>query len=143
MSKSDLCWALVKLLAAVLLYHGVAGLFGGWLAWSSISETIESLDEKGATRATAPIRVLLLGSLFPLLLGIYLAVSGRLAHRLLMSVPLGRDQHDQPSEIPGIGLTGHELEQFKRWLETNPKMSQRARVDQVALFRDAQNAGEA
>ena len=44
--------------------------------------------------------------------------------------------------IPGINLEGEELDEFKQWLESSPEISKRDRAYQLALFRDAQRAGE-
>ncbi|MDA7881453.1 hypothetical protein N9A94_04040 [Akkermansiaceae bacterium] len=52
------------------------------------------------------------------------------------------DIAEEDGAIPGINLTGEELEQFKHWLENSPEISKRDRADQLALFRDARRAGE-
>ena len=41
-----------------------------------------------------------------------------------------------------MGLTEREQEAFDKWLEANPAMQKRNPSDQLALFRDAQEAGE-
>ena len=90
----------------------------------------------------SPYKILALGSLPALLVGAYCLCSGRLIHRLLMSIPLDCRAAEEDGGIPGINLTGEELEQFKRWVESSSEISKRDKADQLALFRDAQRDGE-
>lgn len=143
MSKSDLSWILVKLLGAILLYFGIASIYGAFVGWMSVREGIEALTESRRGNVLAPVRALCYGALLPLTLGIYLLVSGRLLHRLLLSVPASSMEYSQvPGAIPGIDLPEEELKQFKIWIERNPEYARRPQVDQVALFRDAQAEGK-
>lgn len=93
-------------------------------------------------RVWSPFKILALSSLPALLVGCYCLISGQLIHRLLMFIPLNCRAAEMDGAIPGINLEGEELDAFKQWLESSPEISKRDRADQLALFRDAQRAGE-
>ncbi len=139
MSKSDLSWILVKFLGVILLYIGITGLYGAFTSWMTLKELLEGLSESGRERASAPIHALIYGSFLPLGFGTYLLVSGRLLYSILMSMPGGHfDCSQVPGAISGVNLSEEELQKFENWLSSNPDIARRSRVDQVALFRDAQ-----
>jgi len=102
---------------------------------------LEGLPKKSQTGVWAPVKVLFLSSFLPLLLGFRLLVSGTTLHGLLMRVPAGFGSSEE--EITsGQGLEAEEQAQFENWLQNNPEIQKRDVADRMALFRDAQKAGE-
>lgn len=139
MSKSDLSWVLVKFLGAILLYMGVASIYGAFVGWMSVKEVIEDMPESSRGSVLVPLRALCFGALLQLIFGLYLVASGKMLYDVLMSVPFGfKDFSSIPGSIAGVELPEEELEQFKSWLAQNSQFADRPPVDQVALFRDAQ-----
>ena len=107
-----------------------------------MKDTMGDFPSNLESRIWSPFKILALSSLPALLVGIYLLKSGRLIHGLLMFIPLDCRAAEYDGAIPGINLEGEELDEFKHWLESSPEISKRDRADQLALFRDAQRAGE-
>lgn len=147
LTKNDLCWVLVKLFGAVLLYFGISSLYSMVVTWWALSDMYENLSKSGAMAAFSPLKILFWGALFPLVIGVRLLVSGSTLHGWLMRVPIGmrgRSAKMRTDEVSlaEVRLTAIELEEFKVWLEKNPEVMKRDEVDQLALFRDAQKAGE-
>lgn len=143
-TKSELCWVLVKLMGVVLLTWNLASLYEAIVAVWVMEEAFGGIA--GQVPLWAPVKVILVTMLLPIGLGIYLLASGRIVHTILMSVPLTvqfeQEKVSKEELIPGINLAGEELKDFKAWIEKNPGLSKRDRADQVALFRDAQKSGE-
>ena len=142
LTKNDLCWVLVKLVGAFLVYSGVAAIYASIVSWWSLSEMFEGLPKRGQGAVWAPVKTLLFGSFLPLALGLRLLSSGTTLHGLLMRVPAGF-VGKEVEITSGVELRTKENEAFKRWLKNNPEMEKRAAADRMALFRDAQKAGEA
>ena len=148
LTKSDLCWVLVKLSGAVLLYQGLAGLFAGAITWVSLHETAESLPPKLRGQVMAPVSVLFWSVLLPLIIGIRLLMSGRTLHGWLMMVPFlsgldsGKGKPVGGESLAEQRLTVEEYEKYRTWLDGNDEVARRDEFDQLALFRDAQKRGE-
>lgn len=148
LTKSDLCWVLVKLCGAVLVYQALAGMVAAMVTWSSLFETAEGLPRKLRGSVMAPVKVLFWSVLLPLILGIRLLMSGRTLHGWLMMVPfVGGVERGEGKPVGGDSLaeqrlTAEEYEKYQRWLTENDEVSRRDEHDQLALFRDAQKRGE-
>ena len=142
LTKSDLCWVLVKLIGAYFVYLGLSGFFTAFISWSIVRETVEMLSGSRRSSAYAPIKAIIAGSLLPLAIGAYLLNSGALLYQCLMSVPIFQPSDRKRRELaPGIVLDNQEIEAFHTWLEQHPEFQNRPLVDQIALFRDAQGSG--
>ncbi len=142
LTKSDLCWVLVKLAGAYLIYLGLSGLFSAFISWNSLKENLDLLSSSRRGSLLAPIKLMVAGSLLPLAVGAYLLKSGMLLYQALMSVPIPQPGEGNGRELaPGIVLDDHEIEAFHSWLEKNPGFQERPLVDQIALFRDAWGRG--
>lgn len=136
LTKNDLCWVLVKLLGAVLVYQAVAGVYAAVVMWMSFDEGVGEV-------AFMTARVLFWSILLPAIFGISLLISGRFLHGWLMMVPL--EATGKPvggDSLAERRLAKEEFEKYQEWLEANPEMMKRDEVDRLALFRDAQKAGE-
>lgn len=136
-TKSDLCWVIIKAFGLYLTYAAVAGLFGAYVGWVSVKDNLGS--SRGAL--LRPFMTMAWVSVVPLAVGIYLLVSGRTIHRCLMSVPAEDGGAGDEGIDPATGLSDSEMKAFAAWLERHPEFRSRARLDQVALFRDAQRSG--
>jgi hypothetical protein len=137
-SKSDICWILVKVAGVWLIYTAIAALYASAVTWFSMSDLIEKIPNKQRGSVYAPMKVLIYSAFLPFALGLYLLNSGRTIHRILMSIPIGSRDHDDKNALAGTTLVGDEAEAFKNWLTEHPEMSKRESIDQIALFRDAQ-----
>lgn len=141
LTKSDLCWVLIKgagvlMLIRTLLYvigFGLGGGFGGPLS--------------------APATTLLISSAILIAVAIYLIKGGRLVHQILMSVPPEpsgssidatesktnvRTSVAKDPEDPNTTLTATESKDFADWIKANSQYETRSLMDQIALFRDFQ-----
>lgn len=142
LTKSDLCWVLVKLAGAYFVYLALSGLFTAFISWSSVRESLEMLPSARRAPVHAPIKLMIAASLLPLAIGTYLLKSGELLYQCLMSVPVFQPADRKSRELaPGIVLDDHEIDAFHTWLEQNPQFQSRPLVDQVALFRDTWGKG--
>jgi hypothetical protein len=141
LTKSDLCWVLVKLAGVWLVYTGIASICGSTIIWFSMGDLIESIPSARRGPVYSPMKVLLYSSLMPLGLGIYLLKSGTMVYRWLMAIPVGARDHESCDSFLGTSLAGDEIETFKAWVKENPEMAGRETIDQIALFRDAQRKG--
>ena len=136
LSKSDLCWVLVRLAGVYFVYLGLSGLFTAFISWATIRE-LDLLTSAQLAPANASINGLIARSLLPLAIGAYLLKSGELLYRCLMFVPVFQPAARNSRELaPGIVLANHEIEAFHTWLEQHPEFQNRPLVDQIALFRD-------
>lgn len=143
LTKSDLCWVLVKLAGVWLAYTGIASIYASAITWFAMGDLIESIPSARRAPVYAPMKVLLYSSLLPLGLGIYLLKSGTMVYRWLMAIPVGARGHGSSDTFLGTSLAGDEVETFKTWLKENPEMAGRETIDQIALFRDAQRKNDA
>lgn len=142
LTKSDLCWVLVKLIGASFLYAGFTIIFSAALSWQSIKQDFELAGSTRKASMLVPIKLAIAGSLLPLAVGAYLLKSGELLYQCLMSVPSFQPATRKRREIaPGIVLDDDEIEAFHTWLEQHPEFQNRPLVDQVALFRDTWGKG--
>lgn len=142
LTKSDLCWVLVKLAGAYFGYLGLSGFFAAFISWSAVRESLEMLSGPRKSSVYAPIKAIIAGALLPLAIGAYLLKSGALLYQCLMSVPIFQPSDRKCRELaPGIVLDNHEIEAFHTWLEQHPEFQNRPLVDQIALFRDAWGTG--
>ena len=130
-SKSDLCWVIVRVFGAGLILYALGNLITALAGWRIAMDTVAA---KGF-----PLKQAMLLVLAPLILGLYFLRSGNLLFHCLMFVPSG----SPGASVGASGLSGEEQQSFERWLEENPDLEKRDLTDQIALFRDAQNAGEA
>ena len=137
---------LVKLAGASLVYQGIAGIYAAIVTWMSMGEQLDGLSGQGKSAVLLPLKVLFWSVLLPLGLGIRLLVSGTTLHGWLMMVPLGGGKFTEQSSgnrsLARKRLDDEEFAQFNTWLKANPEKMKRDEVDQLALFRDAQKAGE-
>ena len=158
LTKSDLLWVIVKLIGAYLVYSALAIIWAAFIAKITVDDVFSRVLSKGVENGSTVMTMIASNAVFPLIVGTYLLVSGKLLHRCLMSVPTVQVRKAQSSRveetalteeivperrIPGISLTGDDLDRFEEWLQRNPSMSKRAVADQVALFRDAIQSGDA
>lgn len=142
LTKSDLCWVLVKLIGASFLYAGFSVIFSAALSWQSIKQDFELANRTRKASMLAPIKLAVASSLLPLAVGTYLLKSGGLLYQCLMSVPSLPPATRKRRELaPGIVLDNDEIEAFHTWLEQHPEFQNRPLVDQVALFRDDRGKG--
>jgi hypothetical protein len=135
-TKSDLCWVIIKSAGVYMIYTALAGFFGAYVGWMSVK------DIYGSSRIASlrPLKTMVWVSLVPLALGTYLVVSGRTIHRCLMSVPSGWGGAARDGLDPETGFSDSEQKAFEAWLEQHPEIRSRALSDQIALFRDAQRS---
>ncbi len=137
LSKSDLCWVLVRLVGVSFIYAGFSVLFGAALTWQSFKQDFELASTSRKVSMLKPIKMAVASSLLPLGIGAYLLKSGELLYRCLMFVPGVQTGDRKRRELaPGIVLANHEIEAFHTWLEQHPEFQNRPLVDQIALFRD-------
>jgi hypothetical protein len=144
LTKEDLCWVVVKVAGAFLVYQAVATIYGAVVAWWSLRDSLEGLSEQARETAIRPLKILWYSSLLPGAVGLRLLVSGSTLHRVLMAVPLGLKRTRPPSggSLAERRLSGDELIGFQKWLKDHPEFQERDEIDQLALFRDAQKSGE-
>lgn len=142
LTKSELCWIIVRLAGVSFIYGGVSVLFGAALTWQSFKQDFELASTSRKVSMLKPIKTAVASSLLPLGIGVYLLKYGELLHRCLMFVP-GLQPTDRKNRelAPGIVLANDEIEAFHTWLEQHPEFKNRPLVDQIALFRDAQGSG--
>ena len=131
LSKSDLCWVVVRVFGAGLVLYGLGNLITAIAGWWIAMDTMAARD--------FPWEQVMLLVLAPLILGLYFLRSGSLFFRCLMFIPL---ESPEPN-VDASGLTSEERRSFENWIKENPDLKERGLTDQIALFRDAQNAGEA
>ena len=136
-TKSDLCWVIIKATGLSMTFSAMAGLFGAYVGWVAVKDDLRPI--RGASMN--PLKTMVFVSVVPLAVGIYLLKSGRTIHRCLMSVPAEVSEAGHGSIDPATGLSESELKAFAEWLERHPEFRSRAQLDQVALFRDAQRSG--
>ena len=136
-TKSDLCWVIIKAIGLYMIYAAMAGFFGAYVGWVSVKDNLGS--SRGAS--LKPLKTMVWVSMVPLAVGTYLLVSGRTIHRCLMSVPPGVGDAGRGGIDPVTGFSESELKAFAAWIERHPEFRSRALTDQVALFRDAQRSG--
>jgi hypothetical protein len=108
-TKSDLCWVIIKTAGLYMLYTAMAGFIGAYVGWVSVKENF------GSSRGVSlkPLKTIVWVSLVPLAVGTYLVVSGRTIHRCLMSVPVGGGDAGRRGGIdPLTGLSESELQAF-------------------------------
>ena len=136
-TKSDLCWVLVRAAGVYFIYSGVAAAVGVIIGLMSVRESTKSIrNPEIRSSATYTSTGLFLGSsALPLAVGFYLLSSGRSVHRCLMAVP------DLNGRSPGsprkwMGMEGAELDAFHIWLRRHPEFKSLPPEDQVARFRD-------
>lgn len=142
LTKSDLCWVLVKLVGVSFLYGGFSVLFGTALSWQSVKQDFELASSARKASMLVPIKLAVAGSLIPLAVGAYLLKSGELLYQCLMSVPSFPPAARNRRELaPGIVLDDREIEAFHSWLKQHPEFQNRPLIDQIALFRDAWGKG--
>lgn len=108
-TKSDLCWVLVRAAGVYLLYTAASILFGFLFT---------------------DLRIDPINFYPPLGLGLYLLFSGKAIHACLMALPDG-------SQRAGTDLEGAELEAFQLWLQRHPEFSTRSPEERMALFQDS------
>jgi hypothetical protein len=136
-TKSDLCWVLIKGVGLYFIYTALAAFFGAYVGWVSVKDNFGS----GRSATLKPLKAIVWVSLVPLAVGSYLVVSGRTIHRCLMSVPPGSSEAGGADADPATGFSESEMKAFTAWLQQHPEFQSRALTDQVALFRDAQRSG--
>lgn len=129
-SKSDLCWVVVKVFGAVLVLYSLGNLITAIVGWWISIDTFAAKD--------FPIGQVMLLVFAPLVFGVYFLRSGTVLYNCLMSVPLDW----VGSGIGSMGLSEGERQSFEKWIGMNPHLKERDLIDQIALFRDAQNAGD-
>ena len=141
LTKDDLCWVLVKLCGAVLVYKGISGVYAMAVTWWQIPEVGGGVPELVKHQLLSPVKILFFSALLPLIVGFFLLASGATLHRLLMQIPIGfsREQGDSLAEKK---LSNEELKEFRAWPKDNPDIERRNQIDKLVLFRDAQKAGE-
>ena len=135
-TKSDLCWVIIKAIGLYMIYMAMVGLFGAYLGWVSVKDNFGS--SRGAS--LKPLKTTVWISMVPLAVGSYLLVSGRTIHRCLMSVPPGVGEAGRGGIDPATGFSESEMKAFTAWVERHPELRSRALPDQIALFRDAQRS---
>jgi hypothetical protein len=136
-TKSGLCWVLVKLAGVYLVYTALTTVVSALIGWVSVREALEQLPPIRRSSASTPIWSIGFSSFLPLSLGIYMLTSGNSIYRCLMSIPLGSDGCFGGEKIHAAGLTELELVEFEAWIKDNPEVSDRDPIDQLALFRDS------
>jgi hypothetical protein len=130
LTKSDLCWVVVKVIGVILVYQAIATLGGALFA--SIAASEGALLFSGFVVA-----------LFPLLIGLSLLISGTTLHGWLMMVPLGSATNPMGGEsLAEKRLSSEEYEIYLDWLGGNEEAKDRDEFFRLALFRDAQRRGE-
>lgn len=130
LTKSDLCWVIVKFVGVFFLFQAVMTLAG------SLGLAIKADDGEIFFKG-------FLASIVPLLIGGYLLFSGAFLHGWLMAVPLGfRAKPVGGDSLAEKRLSADEYESYLKWLEGNEEIARRDEFDQLALFRDAQKRGE-
>jgi len=157
LTKSDLCWVLVKLAGAVLVLYAVFVLYGAMVMYLAMDVPL----------GNSPTKLVFLTILMPLGLGIHLLVSGWTLHGLLMAVPNAGGEKMEATNVGGKSekprerpttkpkkrstrelslaqrrLSEEEFEKYQKWVEGNPEVMRRNEVDRLALFRDAQKSGK-
>ncbi len=143
LTKSQLCWALIRFLGFYLILQA-ALTFSGLVAGALMVEDSSAVFLK-----------LLLLIVPPVAIGIHLLQSGRMIHGWLMNEPEDEKTQevartppikrppDPAEEVdPTTTLTRKESEVFAKWLKEHPEFQARQEPDQIALFRDAQNSRE-
>jgi hypothetical protein len=136
-TKSDLCWVIIKAVGVYFIYTALAGFFGAYVGWASVKDNSGS----GRSATLKPLKTMVWISLVPLVVGTYLVISGRTIHRCLMSVPAGSGEAERGGDDPATGFSEWKMKAFTAWLQQHPEFQSRAMADQVALFRDAQRSG--
>jgi len=153
LTKDQLCWVLIRILGVYLIFQSIIAfvtLAATFVSVGNMSNSIpgiESGDWMGYLVTPGLLTVTLA------ILGIYLLRSGKAIHDLLMQEPATsflprkrpqpKIEPDPMDEVdPDTTLTRRETEAFLKWIESHPEFQKRSRVDQVALFRDAQKSEE-
>lgn len=135
LSKSQLCWIILRLIG---LSFSVAGIF---ILFVSLIGPLLLYGSGIGNQLTVAFAVLLQSFVW-LLLGFYFLRRGAWVHGLLMYV------HEIPQAIPVLkkasvdphtGLTVEEVESFREWRDGNPAVNSLEIADQVARYRDFQS----
>ena len=139
-TKSDLCWVLVRTAGVYFIYSGIAAAFGVIIGLMAVRESTKRIrdPEIRSSATTTSVGLFLGSSVLPLAVGIYLLSSGRSVHRCLMTVPDLVPGTNPGGERKWMGLAGAELTAFYNWLGQNPELKSLPPEDQVARFRDSQ-----
>ncbi|MDF1656294.1 MAG: hypothetical protein P1U58_01710 [Verrucomicrobiales bacterium] len=151
LTKSQLCWVLLRLCGVSMLYQAVVKLI-------SIIVANSSAPSLKADSAVVTL-VFLLG--ITCLIGFYLLFYGRALHRIIMREPspilesdetpygqpvrmmrkgswMAANRKKEEPEDPQTTLTEQETKDFAAWLNENDAIQNRPLTDQIALFRDFQ-----
>jgi len=137
-TKSDLCWVIVRAAGLYLIYAAFSGAFTLLLTEVATSEVARHLPRDMRPEGIGFLRKFLMTGYFlmPLGVGLYLVLSGKSVHYCLMSLPEGWGERKPKPRPAWLGLEGAELEAFQSWLAQHPELNSRPPEDQVALFRD-------
>lgn len=141
-TKSDLCWVLVRAAGIYLIYTALATTFGLIVGMMTVRDATKKIrDAELRSSPTTTSMGLFLGSaVLPFSFGVYLLRSGRTIHACLMAAPDLAIAYIPGANRLGLGLEAAELEVFQSWLQLHPELASRSPEDKVALFRDSQKA---
>jgi hypothetical protein len=142
-SKSDLCWVLVRAAGLYLIYAAFSGAFTLLLTAVAASDAARDLPHSIQHEESSLLHKLgvTLSILLPLAFGLYLVLAGRSVHRCLMSSPPGMGPPLPKRGQTWMGLGEADLEAYESWLEQHPDLAPRSPEDKVAIFRDSQKSG--
>ncbi|YCM45943.1 hypothetical protein V2O64_07935 [Verrucomicrobiaceae bacterium 227] len=135
-TKSDICWILIKVAGFWLLYTAIATLYASVVTWFSMSDLVKELPKNSRGSLYSPIKVIFYSAFPPLAGALYLLKSGTAIHHCLMSIPVKSRNLDAP--FPDTEQDQDKNEAFKAWLADHPDFASRHPSDQMALFRDFQ-----
>ena len=155
-TKSQLCWVLIRLVGLYFLYSGFAMIIPLLVLLGNPGPTFSSF-------ASISVPSVLLF----IIVGYYLVWNGKTIHRCLMmesnveppsehsfasneainnqgvepmmrQVPKASGPKEQVVVDPRTGLTANETTAFAAWIKDNQGFQNRDELDQIALFRDFQ-----
>jgi len=134
--KSEIACLGVRFLGCLLLIYGIVQFCSGVLVYFYyqyyFATTVAGFT--GNPWAYPQFIVPCISGLFPLLIGLYLLRNGKIVHRW-MAIGMGKNQQD--SNQHELFEDSLEVESFDSWLKENPSFQGRAKVDQIALFRES------
>ncbi len=142
-TKSDLCWVLVRAAGLYLIYAAFSAAFALLLVQLATEDSAEYLQYSARSHGMSFMQKfgLTMSIALPLSLGLYLVLSGRSVHRCLMSLPPGMGPRLPRPDKNWMGLNEADLEAFEAWIQQHPDLASRSPEDKVALFRDSQKSG--
>ncbi|MBK1833554.1 hypothetical protein [Roseibacillus ishigakijimensis] len=148
LTKNQLCWVVIRSFGIVLIFQAFL-TFVGLLVANLVSGNLLLSSLSGGNLSFVLTFLFSVGA--PAAMGCYLLFGGRGIHDRLMFQPIeGPSPHIPPvhavnpdDEVDSAtSLTRRELRIFTEWLDAHPEFQKCSQPDQIALFRDAQNAGE-